>query len=255
MRLNTKNLALAGVFAALYSVFTVVPIFPILGASSGARIALASIAAPLIGLILGPFTGTLAVSIGGLLGWAFQPQSGAFSFLSFLPGAVSAFSSGLLFKRKRAPLFALYLSLFSILAFYPNVGPMWLYPYFLWFQLIGLLLLASPLTSAAMDFTHEKTKPWRLGLGVGIIFLVSILVGQIAGTVLYESMYVPTTGLWEMLTYTYPVERGLMALIATIIGTPVIEAVRAYGFEIGGIKKNATRSNPDQTSKAEQRLG
>ena len=252
MKLETRNLALTGVFAGLYAVFTVVPLFPILGGSGGARITLASMAAPLIGLILGPFTGTLAVSIGGLLGWALQPQSGEFSFLSFLPGAVSAFGAGLLFKRKRTLLLALYLGLFSILAFYPNVGPMWLYPYFLWFQLIGLLVLASPLTSAAVDFAHGKTKPWKLSFGVGTIFLVSILIGQVTGTLLTELMYVPNTGLWESLTFVYPVERGLMALIATIIGTPVVEAVRAYGFEIGGIKKNAAHSNQDQTNKTEQ---
>lgn len=253
MQLKTINVALAGIFAALYAVFTVVPLFPIVGVS-GARIALASIMAPLIGLVLGPYTGTLAVSIGGLLGWSFQPQSGAFGFLSFIPGAVAAFSSGLLFKRKRAPLFVLYLGLFSFLAFYPNVGPVWLYPYFLWFQLIGLLVLASPLTPVAIGFTRENDKPLRLGFGVGTIFLVSTLVGQIAGTLLFESMYVPNTGLWQSLTLLYPLERSLIALIATIIGTPVIEAVRAYGFEIGGTEENATHRNSDQFSRAKQRF-
>lgn len=241
MQLSAKNLAVMISFAALYSVLSYVSLFPVIGAV-GSFITLASIMAPLVGIILGPYVGALAVSIGGFIGWSIT-QAGAFSFLSFIPGALTAFGSGLLVNGKRMHSAVLYSMFFLLLASYPIIGPLWLYPYYLWFQLIGLIILASPLTPLAVKFTRTNDNNIaELSFGIGIISLASTLLGQMTGNLMFELTRWPTipsieywrTGQWQFLTFVYPAERLIITLIATVVGTPLIKAVRAYGFRIGG---------------------
>jgi len=68
------------------------------------------------------------------------------------------------------------------------------------------------------------------------------------GSLMFEIMYWPINPqiefwrviVWQPSAFVYPVERTLIALIATVVGVPLIRALRAYGFEIGGAKTNAT---------------
>lgn len=253
MQFGARDLALMCSFAALYAAFSLVSLFPVIGAVRG-FIALSSIVAPLIGLMLGPYVGAIAVSIGGFIGW-FITQLGAFSFLSFVPGTAAAFSSGLLYKRKLLPAVILYLVVFLMLALYPTIGAAWLYPYYLWFQLIGLIVLLSPLVPKALNFTHENADIFKLSFGVWIISMVSTLFGQMTGGLMFEMMYWPTIhpqteswrASWQFLTFVYPFERTIITSIATVVGAPLIKALRAYGFQIGGTKTNATFGTTYQT--------
>lgn len=241
MQSRTRELALMISFASLYAVLSLVSLFPVIGAV-GSFITLASIVAPLIGILLGPYVGAGAVVIGGFLGWSIT-QTGAFGFLSFIPGASTAFVSGLLINGKRVQSVAIYTLLFLVLAFYPTIGPVWLYPFYLWFQLIGLVVIASPLTSLAVSSMNGNDTLARLGFGVGIISLASTLLGQIAGNLMFELTRWPTifpqvefwrTEQWQFLTFVYPVERLIITLVAVIVGAPSLKAVKAYGFKIGG---------------------
>ncbi len=241
MWLKSRHLALIISFAALYAVLSLVSLFPILGAV-GAFITLASFMAPLIGIILGPYLGTIAVSIGGFLGWSIV-QTGAFSFISFLPGSTAALASGLLYNGRRMYVLTLYSALFLLLAFYPTIGPVWLFPVYIWFQLIGLIILTSPLTHVAVAFLNRNDNIARLAAGISIISLLSTLVGQMTGNLMFELIYYPRVfpqiefwriEQWQLLTFLYPAERLVITALATITGTPVIRAVRAYGFEMGG---------------------
>lgn len=240
MKFKAKDLALMCIFAALYAVLSFVSLFPVIGAV-GKFITLGTVMAPLIGMILGPYIGAAAVSIGGFI-WSLS-QTGAFGFLSFIPGASTAFGSGMLYNGKRMSSIASYVILFSAMAFFPTIGPVWLFPYYLWFQLIGLIVLVSPLTSAATNFTHENYHLARLSFGVGIISLISTLLGQMAGSLMFELTRWPTvyplieywrTAQWQFLTFVYPVERATITVIATFVGAPLIKAIRAFGYRMGG---------------------
>lgn len=241
MQFTTKDLALMISFAALYAVLSLASLFPIIGAV-GSFITLASIMAPLIGMMLGPYIGAGAVAVGGFLGWSIT-QTGAFGFLSFIPGASTAFVSGLLINGKRMQSVAIYTVLFLLLAFYPTIGPVWLYPFYLWFQLIGLAVIASPLTPLAVSYIHRNDSLAELSFGIGIISLGSTLLGQMAGNVMFELTRWPTiypqiefwrTGQWQLLTFVYPVERLIITLAAMAVGAPSLKAIKAYGFKIGG---------------------
>ena len=228
------------IFAALYAVFSLVSLFPIIGAL-GRFITLGAVLAPVIGMLLGPYVGVLATSIGGFVGWTVT-QSGAFGFVSFIPGSFSAVTAGLLINGERGVSAVLYLIVFLSMAFFPLIGPAWLFPLFLWLQLIGLVISVSPVSTVASK-SLRADRIDRLTLGVGVIALVSALAGQVAGTLMFELMVYPfnpqiefwRTAQWQPLAFVYPVERILIAVLATLVGVPLIKAVRRYGFEVGGI--------------------
>jgi len=245
--LDAKNLALVCCFAPMQAVFSLVSLFPIIGAA-GKFITMATIMAPLIGLILGPYLGTVAVSIGGFIGWI-MTQAGPFSFLSFIPNAAAALCSGLLYNRRWRASVVLYSALLLSSAFFPPIGPAWLYPNYLWLQFAGLIILASPLRARAENFTHKHSNLLELSLGIGMISFMATLFGQIAGSGMFEIMYWPTVYsqteawrvlVWQPATFMYPVERTIIALIATVIGAPLIRALKVNGFKIGGVNANAT---------------
>ena len=216
-----------------------VSLFPIIGAL-GKFITLAAVLAPILGIILGPYIGSATASIGGFIGWTIN-QSGAFSFVSFIPGVASAFIAGLLTKGKRGISIVFYLLLLSAMAFFPIIGPVWLYPLYVWFQLVGLAILASPASNMASGFI-QSMKTRKSAFSIGIIALISTLAGQMTGTLMFEMFVFPVssnvefwrTTQWLPITFVYPLERGIVTLLAILAGTPLIRAVRTYGFEIGG---------------------
>lgn len=65
-RLEAKEVALVICFTALYTVFSFVPAFPIVGLG-GKAITLAAITAPIIGIILGSHLAMLSTFLGGQL--------------------------------------------------------------------------------------------------------------------------------------------------------------------------------------------
>jgi len=104
-----------------------------------------------------------------------------------------------------------------------------------------VIVLISP-TSTVASKSMRADKMEKLTLGVGVIALVSTLVGQVAGTLMFELFVYPVNPQidfwrtqWQLLTFVYPLERSIIAVLATLVGAPLIRAVRAYGFEVGGI--------------------
>ncbi|MCJ7505884.1 hypothetical protein MUP05_05380 [Candidatus Bathyarchaeota archaeon] len=39
---------------------------------------------------------------------------------------------------------------------------------------------------------------------------------------------------WRILTFVYPLERSIITLIAALVGAPLIKAIRASGYQMGG---------------------
>jgi hypothetical protein len=200
---------------------------------------MATILAPILGILLGPYTGVATASIGGFIAWTVT-QSGAFSFVSFIPGAATAFAAGLLTNNKRAMSVALYLLFLLPMAIFPTIGPVWLYPLYLWFHLVGLAVLISPASAKAWKFIHDNRVD-KLTVGILLVALVSTLTGQAAGGLLFELFFYPVNpqigywqiGQWQLLAFVYPLERGIITVLATLVGTPLIKAVQAFRFRIG----------------------
>ncbi len=238
--LSAKKLALTVIFASFYTVFSSWPLFPLVG-GQGTFIRAGNVIAPLIGIILGPYIGVFAITIGGAIG-AFVWQSGPFGPLSFFPHVAVAMCTGLLYDGRKLACSLLYLSLLLVLAFYPVVGPAWLWPPFLWLHVAGLAFLLPPLHLKVNEFLHDDRNLSTFALAVGIVFFIATLFGHIVGSIMFEVIYWPSfisevavwKADWQLLMWLYPVERLLITIAATAIGVGLLKALRIYGFEIGG---------------------
>jgi hypothetical protein len=67
------------------------------------------------------------------------------------------------------------------------------------------------------------------------VFLVSTMAGQIAGSLAFEIIFWPAfigeieawRGIWSAVTWIYPIERIIISLLATIIGIPLLKALKS----------------------------
>ncbi|MEM3700596.1 MAG: hypothetical protein QXL57_07000 [Candidatus Bathyarchaeia archaeon] len=228
-KLSTKNTSLIVCFTALYTVFGFIPISPIIGLP-GKTITVAAIMAPVIGIILGPYMGVLSTILGGIIVFF----AGTFSPPSLVSGVVTTFCSGMLYLQKRSLCAFTYFSLLFLFGFYPLVGPFWLYPSLMWFQIVGFFLLISPLQSKAIKNFNSKSVS-KLFQAFFVTSLTSTLAGQIAGSLVFEVLAWPIfmadlnvwRATWQFLTFIYPVERVLIALMGTLIGTTLHNILRS----------------------------
>jgi hypothetical protein len=228
-KLMTKDVGLIVCFTALYVVFGFLKISPIIGLP-GQAITAAAIIAPIIGIILGPYIGTLSTVLGGVVGFSF----GYFSPPSFVSGVFAASCAGMLYVGKRGVCAFTYFSLLFLFGFYPFVGPIWLYPPLMWFQIAGFLILVSPLQSVASKNLNSSNKSKPL-FAFFITSLTSTLAGQIAGSLTLELISWPIfiadvnawKANWQFLMFLYPVERIIIALAAAFIGASVYKVLRS----------------------------
>lgn len=238
--LSTKNIALTIVFASFYIVFSSWNLFPLVG-GQGKFIQAGVVMAPLIGVILGPWLGVFAITVGGVIG-AFIWQGGPFGPLSFVPHVAAALYAGLLYNNKRWFCGVAYLLLLVVFAFYPVVGPAWLWPPFLWLHVATLVFLFSPLQPKVGEFLRENKDSLKLAFGVGVTLFIATLFGHVVGSLMFEVVYWPSfisevgawKADWQILMWLYPIERMLIAVIAALIGTGLLKALRIYGFKVGG---------------------
>ncbi|MEM4703702.1 MAG: hypothetical protein QXJ02_01335 [Candidatus Bathyarchaeia archaeon] len=241
-KFTARDTALTAVFTALYVIFGFLKISPIIGLQ-GHAITFAAIIAPLIGILLGPLAGSFSTFFGGVVGSYF----GAFSLPSLASGVATSLCSGLLYRRKRIIAFLLYTLLFLILAFYPIIGPVWLFPIYTWFQIIGLIILISPFQGwAERNFSHSN--PSRLAYALFVTSLVSTLAGQMAGTIVFEAFsmsqetYLAT---WMATAFLYPVERTIIALGSTVIGMALF---KLFVSHVGPFSGSSMYEGRSQTS-------
>ena len=224
-KLSTNEVALTVCFTALYVVFGFLKISPIIGSLGQAYITAAAIMAPIIGVILGPYMSTLSTFLGGLIGFFF----GSFSPLGFVSGIVAALCGGMIHKGKRIVSIFIYISLLLLFAFYPTVGPAWLYPPLVWFQIIGLIILVSPLQSIAAKNLDSYNNS-KLLYAFFVTSLTSTLAGQIAGSMTLEIISISDVnyfeGIWKITWLLYPVERTIIALGAGFIGASLHRVLR-----------------------------
>ncbi|NWG11802.1 hypothetical protein HXY33_08685 [Candidatus Bathyarchaeota archaeon] len=221
---NTKELALVSSFTALYIVFGAIKISPIIGLP-GQAITAAAILAPMMGIIFGPYISVAATFLGGMIGISL----GYFSQLSFASGIAAALCSGLTSRGKRIISMIVYLVLFLLLAFFPVVGPAWLFMPYLWFQIIGFIILILPLQSTAIK-NFDSNNSSRLFYAFFVTSLTSTLAGQMAGSATYELIVYPdtvgATGTWITTAFLYPIERVIIAIGSAVIGTALFKVLK-----------------------------
>ncbi|PMB74912.1 hypothetical protein C0195_00460 [Candidatus Bathyarchaeota archaeon] len=232
-RLTTSDLALTVSFTALYTSLSFLPLSQIIGLF-GKAITAANLIAPIIGIILGAYLGVFSTFLGGIIALFISPY---FSLPGLVAGIVTSLCSGLLYAHKRFTCALIYFSLLFFFGFYPFVGPVWLYPPLLWFQLIGFVILVSPMQSSALKNLNSRSNA-KSFFGFFITFLTATLAGQIAGSLVFEVISWPIftasldmwVGYWQFITFLYPLERVIIALGATSIAVPLYKTLILMGF-------------------------
>jgi hypothetical protein len=223
--LSTVRIALTAVFTALYVVLGLVVISPMIGLS-GKAITAAAIIAPLIGVLLGPYVGVLSTLFGGVIGYSL----GVFVAPNVASGVAASLLSGLMWTRKKPFALLLYICIFLAMSFFPEIGPVWLFPAYSWFQMIGLVLLIPSLYFANSKNPTSIHNP-RVVAALFTTCLCSALAGQMAGTLTFEIMISGNTATalstWVFTAFIYPVERTVIAVFATALGVSLLPILKA----------------------------
>jgi|TARA_B100001750_G_C15483382_1_gene586866 hypothetical protein len=238
--ITTRKIAISSAFAVIYMILRFVQTIPVVGIA-GAAFSLSDAIAPIYGIILGPYIGSASIILGTGLTLVFGKPT-YFAGLDFLPAAMNAFTIGLLIKRKRG--YASMLFLITLIAFliHPLTSQVIMvnFPFgkipipFNWLHLAALLLLISPLSMKAVEWI-EKGSIERITISVFMLTFIGTMIQHAVGgllTVNIAWMYlgkIPTQGVeyvWNIVFYLYPIERITLALIATIIGVPILKTIK-----------------------------
>jgi hypothetical protein len=234
--------ALTGIFGAFHLVLTFIP-YSVLGMGGG-FLTWGMVSAPIVGFLLGPFYGTIAVLAGSLIGTGIFNLGGILGpIVPVLAPTAGAFAAGALRTGRVRELFVVFL----IATVGYIVGPIGVPAFsFIWLHLITLfliviLLIPSFYNKLKNSVTFERGRSITLmPIAVFLFSFIALLTDHIVGntaTVYYfyyfGGMDVTTlVGFWLPITFVYPVER----IVATIIlGTIVIalgEAIVQTGFEL-----------------------
>ncbi|MFX1508908.1 MAG: hypothetical protein ACFFBR_01250 [Promethearchaeota archaeon] len=179
-KIRSRIVAYLAVFIALITVFDVIPMLP--GFYGGIWDSWIFLFGPLIGVLLGPFFGFLAVGFGSLLGHIIYFRD-PFELVFMLGACVGTLCAALIFQRRWKPVLVIYAILLGGYLLYPVS---WTLPIIgIWDILLafGLLLLFSILMSRSWWPSNRWTSVWFLllfaaiiGLEADILFRVFVLV-------------------------------------------------------------------------------
>ncbi|MCW3996538.1 MAG: hypothetical protein NWE98_10395 [Candidatus Bathyarchaeota archaeon] len=238
---NTVTVAAIAIFSALYAVLRLIPLGPMIGLS--ATFSVSDFLAPIYGIILGPLTGGVSVVIGTFIAIAMGKPI-VFMGLDFLPAFVNTVAIGFLVRRKWMPALILNVALLAI--FIANPLTVWSYdvsigswtrpiPFF-WLHIVALFVLVSPLGYKAGPWVRSL-KPELLTAGVATLAFVGTMMQHLTGNILTEVVRTQifhltnpdafATLIWPAAFVLYPWERLTLVVLATIVGVPLIKALKS----------------------------
>jgi len=182
-KLNTKQIALISVFAALIVIVTRLPSIPILGGEG--KVELSVILYPIIGIILGPWIGFVAAFLGNLIAWII-PSSTVFGILLIPAGAVAAFVSGSMSqKTSRLNWRAATVVLAALDASWYLTPVGWEAPFYpvLHFAALALVVL---FRGRASEYIHSSSRD-RTVLGAAVCSYAAIMADHMFGNLVWIS--------------------------------------------------------------------
>lgn len=227
---RTYALALASSFAVIYALLGLLPVSRFVGISS--FLTFREILSPLSGMLFGPVVGGTSMVVGGFVDFYLTKQVN-FDFLDFVPDLTAAIMAGLCFTGRRKAAIALPVVLIvvysvdSLSAPFVQVSgvavPFW------WMHALSLLVLSAAFTLEGAGRIRVVGVPFVLA-----VVFASTMAGHIAGSILFENIYVRVNqvfsfqtiqGYWPLIFYLYPPERLLFTVLGTLVSVPVLRSV------------------------------
>lgn len=233
---KTRRLALLSLFAVVYTVLRLIPTFPMIGVTG--TFSASDVVAPLYGLILGPYVGGGSVILGTFLAIAFGRPI-IFLGLDFLPATVGAVSLGLLMQRRFHHVTILYMILTVVFLVHPLTLLLVTLPTgmavpYSWLHLVALAILVSPLSRKAVNWVTSPSRRY-LAQGLAVLCFIGTMAQHLTGAIVFENILgtllgtikpAAWPGVWTTTFYLYPVERTVIAAIATLVGSALITTLR-----------------------------
>jgi hypothetical protein len=226
-------IAYVALMAAVVAVFQLIPFSVVLGPGISFPLSLAIIG--LVGILLGPWAGAVAVAIGSGIGVLIAPHTAFLGPLTIVAMVLTPIGTGLITNGKRVivgffliAVAAIWWALFLATNGWPEVTTALLQP---WRYLLpGILLLLPGLTDKAVRLLKSEN---RLALGAALGYIIwiggsidhsfSAIVGNLILFQLPEDV-------WSFLIlFVIGAERGALALVGLIVGIGVIFGLRQMG--------------------------
>jgi hypothetical protein len=236
--------ALTGIFAAVHLVITLIPFN--LSVGGGGEISFGLVSAPIIGFLLGPFFGVIAVLIGSILAMSINPFIAVIGPLTALATASGAFAAGAMRTKIRIIVPLMFIVAMGVYLISP-VGVA--VPTFIWFHIIAFilsLLFVIPKISAKLisPLNLEISKDrWMMFISIWMFCLVAVTLDQAVGSAI-GGWYLPPIhgealiiGFFEFAILLYAFERIVASLIVTLVVFALVEGLaRAdYGLPLSRI--------------------
>jgi len=245
--MKTRTIALVAVFAALYFVLSLLPGIPCVGVPQ-IKIQLEASFTSIFGAILGPYAGGLAALIGTLIAYTWG-GGGPYGLPFIFCPAINAITVGLIFKKKFAAAAAVMAALIMSFWFTPIVQPVsehWVVGLAATFDKIIALALIAPTAwmmkrSGALSQEGSRVKASALTFTQ---LLIAAFVGNEADNALGNAVFAlpivfngmfgftleATRGLFLVSPFVYPAIRLIQALLAAVVGLPLMKALEAGGW-------------------------
>ncbi|GAP13979.1 hypothetical protein LARV_01738 [Longilinea arvoryzae] len=222
--------AVIAVWAALMAAACLLPAFPVFG--TGTTFNIANCLTPLAGIFFGPFTGAIAAGVGAFIGQLIAPHTVLFGPLQFTIAILGAMASGFAMQRKWSISFGL-ITLFAA-AWYllPEGRAAWATPLL---YVLGYIFIAIGWWISRKDDPLLSTNKARMSLGILCCSAAGIVVTQAMGNLWALIFFKLPPAIWYTTLAIAPVERGLFAFGAMIIGTPLLVGLVKIGIPVGPI--------------------
>ena len=228
---RTKQIALLTIFTALYIVLRFMPFSMLIGPTGG-FLSLSDFLAPIYGILLGPYFGGLSVILGnfGAIGMG---RTISFYGLDFLPDFMAAISTGFLSQNRRskwAIVVAINAALLGIFLVNPLTMVFISSVPFAWLHIVAFIILLSPLSLMAAKWLQTLNYR-KVVVGVALFAFMGAMIQHLMGNILFEVVLGQVTGsipsaaypgIWTSVFLVYPVERLILIIAATGIGTPLL---------------------------------
>jgi uncharacterized membrane protein len=222
---RTKIIALMTILAALYTVGSYLPGFPMIGVP-GSKIDLVRALEISYGIVLGPIYGPITAFLGAIVG---KTLTGGGVGLFFTPLApITAFVAANMKIRggwKNSAVIILML----ILVWY--MSPMGRRAYLAPILHVAGLIIVVALGERIFTYLNSENRT-KLYFGLFLAGLPSTLAGHIAGNIIYLNLFNPAPEFFVAILPVSTAERLVIALIATIVGAPIIYGVRLFYPEL-----------------------
>lgn len=230
-KVELRKLTLTAALAATYTIFRAIPISKLIGISG--NITASGMVAPILGVMLEPSYGVVAVFTGTMIA-SFLPWNPLkFAGLDFVPGALNVVLVSLAVRGRRTEAILMFLVVTGLFIINPFtrafVGIAFVsppLPYY-WLHLVALLLLVTPLSrNLAGKLTSGNYR--SLVTAIVVLAFTGTMIEHLTGGILFASILGQgALKLWPAIFIVYPIERAILVSGAVLICTPLVRILNA----------------------------